>query len=158
MLEQEYRELILQIQEERYDQIEEAEPVWMPEESEIKQKMLALVGITNLTNTQSTKLADEIIKFKYLHIGKFKIMITRNNYLPNKSDNFNLNIWEEKSKTPNGMDCKIDYPLFISMDRRFASCSWTKLFSDNLARNLSLEVVVSVVRYLQVIHKLPSFI
>jgi hypothetical protein len=165
---EEYITLLKQLTDEQYsDRDTEEEPdlgvAWIPAVSEIKQKMQDRYhqGMVDLTHTKSTEIQQELLKFKYAKIGPFKIMITKNNYLPTKeniANNLSIEVWEELYKTPNGFDCKIDYPLIFAKDTRFANCAWLESFTGNSARYLSIDAIVNIVRFLQIINKLPSFI
>jgi hypothetical protein len=162
----EYVELIQQLSEEHYDTIETEEPIseeaWIPSESSNKEKMIRHYQdrMVDVTNTSADKLKEQLLIFKYVKIGNFKAMITKNNYLPIKDikNNLCIEVWEEKYKTPNGFDCKIDYPLHIGNDHRFTGSPWKRSFSGNSANNLSLDIIFGVIRFLQVLYKLPAFI
>ena len=163
---QEYLELCQKLVERQYDDVEKEIPIqmeWIPSEPEIKQKMrqASTSGTIDLTNVRSTKIKDEILKCTNLKIGFFKVRIMRYHEVPSQTGpvmTCNVQVLEERHKTPNGMDCKIDYPLNLDKDTRFANRPWLKYFKGNIAFNVPIDTVVEIIRWMQAVKKLTVFL
>jgi hypothetical protein len=163
---QEYLQLIQEIVDKQYDDaiddydIEKME--WIPAEPEIKKKLESLNhhGMIDLTNVKSSKLKEEIKKCANLRVGAFKVMLTHVHPNPIKGDvGYDLNIKEERTKTPSGMPCRVDYRMDILKDSRFKGRPWLKYFKgEGYACNVPIDTVVEMVRWMQAIKKLTAFL
>ena len=69
-----------------------------------------------------------------------------------------IKLSEEKTKTPSGNPCKMNYPVLMDKDLRFSNRKWSSLFYNGIANNISIDLVVDIIRWLQVITKLPAFL
>lgn len=165
---QEYLELIQKLVDNQYDEaiedydIEKME--WAPAEAEIKAKIPKLNnrGMIDLTNVKSSKLKEEILKCGNLRIGSFKVVLTHYHEVPTHAGAqfcVDLEIREEKLKTPNGQDCRIDYRADLLTDSRFKNRPWLKYFtSGSCGYNIPIDTVVEIVRWMQAIKRLTAFL
>ncbi len=166
LTDQEYLELLQKIVDQQYDEaiddydIDKME--WVPSESEIKKKIESLNhhGMIDLTNVKSSKIKEEIKKCANLRVGAFKIALTAVHPNPVKGDvGYDLEVREEKTKTPSGMPCRIDYRVDLSKDSRFKGRPWLKYFnSGGCGDNVPIDTVTDIVRWMQAVKKLSAFL
>jgi len=163
---QEYLDLIQSLVDQQYDDAIEDYDIdkmeWIPAESEIKKKLESLNhhGMIDLTNVKSTKLKEEIKKCANLRVGAFKIALTSIRPNPIKGDvGYDLEIREERTKTPSGQPCRVDYRVDLTKDSRFRGRPWLKYFLGNgVASNVPIDSVVEIVRWMQAVKKLTAFL
>lgn len=165
---QEYLALIQQLVDQQYDDAIDdydiAKMEWAPAEPEIKKKLEQpnYAGMIDLTTVKSGKIKEEIMKCANIKVGAFKIVVGRHNLVPSQQGGkiaFDLEVREEKSKTPSGMPCRVDYRVDLSKDSRFRGRPWLKYFMGNgVATNVPVDTVVDIVRWMQAIKKLTAFL
>lgn len=163
---QEYLELIQQLVDQQYeeaiDDYDVDKMAWIPAEPEIKKKLESLNhhGMIDLTHVKSNKLREEIKKCANLRVGSFKIALTSIRPNPVKGDiGYDLEIREERTKTPSGQPCRVDYRADIVKDSRFKGRPWLKYFLNNgVGTNVPIDTVVDIVRWMQAIKKLTAFL
>jgi hypothetical protein len=165
---EEYLELCQKLIDEQYgdEAIEDyniSDMEWMPSESEVKKKKLQANtnGMIDLTDIKASKIKDELFKCTNFKVGNFKIRI--NHYYGMPEEEFKLKlgveVWEERHKTPNGMPCKIDYPMIFAKDSRFKNRPWLNDFQGgNSAYRVPIDTVVEIIRWMQAVKKLTAFI
>jgi hypothetical protein len=163
---QEYLELLQKLVDQQYDDaiddydIDKME--WAPSEPEIKKKIEKLNhhGMIDLTHVKSNKLKEEVKKCSNLRVGNFKITLTHIRPDPIRGDvGYDLEIREERTKTPSGMPCRIDYRTDIIKDSRFKGRPWLKYFMNNgIGTNVPVETIVDIVRWMRAIKKLTAFL
>jgi len=172
---QEYYDLIKKLIEQQYTDESETDyntsysDGWITAEPEIKQKMklLADEGTVDLTDIKSNKIKELIIQTKRkniksgIKIGDFLIKITRSEYYnPDMSDLIvDICIYEEQHKTKSGAPAKLLFKIDTVKDSRFAQCSWNNYFNQfKVAKNVPINILVNIVRWLQAIRKLTAFL
>lgn len=161
-----YLELIKSLSDHQYDDDESVsydEMEWIPSEPEIKEKLIKHNnGIIDLTNIKSNLIKDEILKCTNIKVGKFKIKIKHYSAVPSQKGSqmsLSLKLFEEKTQTPNGMPCKMDYSFAPYKDTRFDNRPWLKYFNQSSsAFNIPIETVVEIIRWLQALNKMGCFI
>lgn len=164
---QEYLDLIQKLVDQQYDDaiddydIDQME--WIPSEPEIKEKVIKANtnGLIDLTNVKSSKIKEQLVLCTNLKVGPFKIRIGRYNGVPSQQGAnicLDLEVWEERTKTPNGMPCRVDFPLIFHKDTRFDTRPWLKYFSGNMGGNVPMDTVVEIVRWMQAVKKLTAFL
>ena len=161
-----YLALCQKLLEEQYDEalddynIEEME--WMPSESEGKKKRekANTSGMIDLTEVKSNTIKPQLFKCTNLKVGLFKLRIGHcNDDEPDDKAAFSIEAWEERHKTPNGMPCKIDFPMIFAKDSRFRDRPWLKHFgSGSIAYRVPADTLVEIIRWLQVVKKLSAFL
>ena len=164
----EYMRLCQQLTDQQYDCdiIDDYDIVnmeWIPAEPAIKKDIKIIPsGMIDLTYVKSEELKKQMLLSTNFKIGNFKIRINRYNGVPSQKGaqmTADLSIWEERHKTPNGVACRVDYPMLFSKDDRFSNCSWTKYFTNNnVAHNVPIEMVMDIFRWLQCSIKLSAFL
>lgn len=135
---------------------------WIPSEPEIKQKIKEAnrSGMIDLTTVHSSKIKEELTKCTNIKIGNFKMRINKSfgNLVANGLT-YSVEVWEERHKTPNGMPCKIDYPMIFSKDSRFKNRPWLEHFKNgSCAYKVPLDTIVDIVRWMQAIKKMSAFL
>ena len=165
---QEYLELLQKLVDGQYDDaiddydIEEME--WIPSEPEIVQKKKKEVNhniSVDLTKVKSANLEREVNRAGNIKVGSFKIIITEyhTEFDPNGDKLFcDLKVVVHQSKTMNGFPCNMDTDIDLAKDNRFSGRQWLKYFQYNRGDNVPMETVVEIVRWLQIINKLPAFL
>lgn len=149
---------------------------WIPAEPEIKHHIQQNVnGMIDLTHVKSSEIQKQIQLCTNFKVGKFKFRLNRYfDFLRNGTSTmsvqppkngekytmkFSMEVWEEKDRTPNGMPCKIDFPIALAKDNRFTGRPWLKHFTGNgSGRDLTIETVVEIVRWMQAVKKLTAFL
>ncbi len=168
LTDQDYLELIQKLVDQQYDDavddynIDKME--WVPSEPEIKEKIHKsnTSGLIDLTNVKSSKLKEEILKCTNLKVGPFKVRIKRYNGVPSQQGmqmTVDMEVWEERTQTPSGRPCRIDYPMFFYKDSRFKGRAWLKYFNQgNFGTNVPIDTAVEIVRWMQAVKKLSAFL
>lgn len=126
---------------------------WFPKP---EQKTKAInVGVEDLTNTKYEDIAAKIKGQENIKIGKFLIKIKRYHGSAEKYKNsetkLDITIMEEKEK--------IHRKVQIAKDTRFTEVPWISHFNGSVRDGLGLpaEVVVDIIRWLQVMDKMVIF-
>jgi hypothetical protein len=117
-------------------------------------------GMMDLTNVKSARIREELLKCTNFRVGNFKLKVSR--YIASAANEqilLDVSAWEVRHKTPNGHPCNVDFSLWFDRDARFQDCPWLDRFDgSNSACDLPVEVVVDIVRWLQTVSKLGSFV
>lgn len=168
LTDQEYLDLIQKLVDHQYDDAIEDYDIdkmeWVPAEAEIKAKIPKLnnQGMIDLTHVKASKLKEEILKCGNLRIGSFKVTLTHYHEVPTHSGAqfcVDLTVREEKTKTPNGQECRIDQRADLLKDSRFKGKPWLKYFKDgSYGHNIPIDTVAEIVRWMQAIKKLSAFL
>jgi hypothetical protein len=163
-----YLDLIQKLVDQQYDDAIDDYDIsrmeWIPSEPEIKKKIhqASSSGMIDLTNVKSNKIKDELLKCTNLRVGPFKVRIKRYNSVPSQKGaqmTVDIEVWEERTKTPSGNPCRIDYPMIFSNDSRFSNRPWLKYFDrGNFGTNVPIDIAVEIMRWMQGIHKLTAFL
>lgn len=168
LTDQEYLDLIQKLVDSQYDEAIEDYDIdkmeWIPAEAEIKAKIPKLNnrGMIDLTNVKSSKLKEEILKCGNLRVGNFKVVLTHYHQVPSHTGAqfcVDLEVREEKTKTPSGQDCRVDFRADLLKDSRFKGRPWLKYFtSGSCGSNIPIDTVVEIVRWMQAVKKLSAFL
>lgn len=163
---EEYLALCQKLLEEQYDEALDdyniADMEWIPSESEVKKKRdrANTNGVIDLSEMKSNLIKPQLFKCTNLKVGFFKLRIRHCN--EEESDDkalFTIEVWEERHKTPNGMPCKIDFPMVFAKDSRFKDRPWLKHFQGgSSAYRLPIDTLVEIIRWMQVVKKLSAFL
>jgi hypothetical protein len=165
---QDYLRLLQQITDQQYDDAIDDYDInkmeWIPAEPEAKEKikLASSWGMIDLTHVKSSKIKEEILKCTNLKVGSFKLRIDRYNEIPSQQGAklcLDLEVMEERTQTPSGMPCRVEYRMDFSKDSRFKKCNWAKYFSDRgSGSNVPIDTVVEIVRWMQAAKKLSAFL
>jgi hypothetical protein len=141
---------------------------WMPSESPNKAKMeraraASAYGMIDVLKYRKEQIRDAIYKSMNLQVGEFIIHIRRYSGHPKDKQLdgplvLDIDIMQEKYKTPSGAPCKMSYKFDFFQDNRFASQPWITHFdAAGHARDIPVETVVEIVKYIQIIQRLNAF-
>ena len=161
----EFRDLLKKLVDQQYNDFEEIDEFddlyqgWIPAEPEIKAKIKPIPGgLIDLTSIKKDKMKDLIKMAGSIRIYDFYIKMSEIEYIEKDRSDLTacLSFYEEKHKTPNGMPCKMQYALNLRKDARFSQCPWRANARSSLS-DVSIDQIVDIVRWFQVISKLSSF-
>jgi len=164
---EEYLRLIEEAIHQEEDYLEDIDcKAWIPAEPAIKKKIPERFG-----SIDATKLKREAIKKVIAHcpcitVSKFLIMLSTcegNNDISsiddaNKQLYYSIRIFETKYHTPSGRPCNMQYKVYLSKDIRFENRPWLKFFLGSTALKVPEETLLDIIRWLQAITKLSSFL
>src|SRR5271165_693071 len=159
LTDQEYLTLCWQLTDEQYDHdiiddYDLSNMEWMPAEATEKLVPTPIPsGMIDLTHVKSSEIKKQIFLSTNFRIGNFKIRLHRYSVSPSQEGarvTTDITVWEERHKTPNGVTCRVDYPMLFERDDRFIGRSWLKYFnSSHTAYNVPIEIVTDIMRWLQ---------
>lgn len=165
---EEYLALVEKMSAEHYGEEGENEPIWEPDPAPEKASRIHLVnkeGCVDLTKANKDKVRDILFNYKYanLAIGDFVLRIYRFVGEPggNKDEiKINLTLHRYVYRTPAGAPCKMLNKFYIHNDSRFERRPWLTHFGihSNYGNDIPLETMVEIVRWMQVVEKLPAFV
>lgn len=120
-------------------------------------------GITDLTNIKKDKIAEYLRKCRNIQVGKFLIKISkyRGDIGPAGESAVSMDIFihEEILKTHLGRQSTMVTKIDVTKDSRFYNRQWLKYFTPfKVGNNIPIDVMIDIIRYLQVTHKLKSFL
>lgn len=147
MTKEEYIKLINSIFESEnmdYENIEETTPeeILFPETFQKNERKETL----NASNLKREIIENKLLKCKQILVGNFTIMI--NNY----DDNYDIRLWETKKITPTGQKCNMQYKVNLTKDSRFKSFQYKNLY------NINKDILLDLIKHLQIIDKYPAFL
>jgi hypothetical protein len=154
---EEYLKLIQELLDNQYDNEEEDNSlfVWLPAESEIKEKIKIKElnnGFIDGTNVKSIEFKKLLTLNGNVRFGLFMIVRTSKMQC-NGSIITNLYIYEDHKANSN-ISSKVD----VIKDSRFISRVWKKYFNSyKEGVDIPIDTVVEIARYLQVLQKLAAF-
>lgn len=157
---------------EGYDELDNyniSDDAWMPVESPNKAKMerartANAHGMIDVLKYRKEQIRDAIYKYMNLQVGEFTIHIRSYNGHPKDKQLdgplvLDIDVMQEKHKTPSGAPCKMSYKFNFFQDNRFANQPWISKFSSSgKARDIPVETVVEVIRWMQALRRLNSFL
>lgn len=153
---EEYTKLIQEIM--AKDNLEEDyQQAWIPSEPIYKPKIDPLNGKINLTDIKAAQISNAIKNNKTIEIGDFLILITDIDN-PKNITLRDIKVFERVYKTGTGRPCNMQLPLNIGKDKRFSKAGFQKLFMYNGAKDLTLEQLVDIIKWIKAVNKLTVFI
>ena len=157
--------------EEGYDEVEHHDmaDAWIPAESPNKEKMLraraaSSHGVIDVLKCRKEQIRDAIYKCMNLQVGEFLIHIRSYNGHPKDKQlhgplTLNINVMQERTKTPSGAPCKMQYDFDLFQDNRFAGCDWISRFNARgYAQDVPIEIVVDIIRWMQALRRMNAFL
>lgn len=168
---QEYLILIKELLEQQYNNSEDTEyeedSHWIPSESPLKDKLSISVlnGTMDLTKAKKERIVSAIKNASSFTVDHFLVKISRNLFDSNNNavlndHTLNIEIFEERFKTPSGNPCRITYRVDIGKDSRFTQCKWASQFGSrgNSARNITNDTFIEIIRLMQALKRLTVFL
>lgn len=166
--EQEYLDLVTKLADQQYDQLEEDTDLenifWDPSEPKIKEKIVASqnTGTLDLTKIKKDKIKELLFKHNHIKIYDFLIRITEYHGEPSKGGanlTVNITLYHERHKTElSGTPCKMTVPFSIDKDNRFQTRPWISYFVGPYGKEIPTDILIEIIRYMQVVSKLPAFL
>lgn len=153
---------------ESYESTYIPEESWIPSESRAKEEMMKArarnQGTVDCLKLKKDKIKEAIYKNSNIKVGEFMIKITEYHGLLDKKGvgtdlKMDLSVWQTKYKTPSGNPCKMDYRMDFSKDNRFINRPWLNYFGPGgSAHNMPVEILIDVIKWMQIIQKLTAFL
>lgn len=107
-----------------------------------------------LYNNTNLKIGEFIIRIEEYH-GKPNLDKTP----PKAKLTMDIGLWQERYITPSGTPCKMVYKMDLFQDSRFTDLHWITYFnSSGKAHNIPVDVIIDIIKHLQVIQKLSCFL
>lgn len=126
-----------------------------------KRKYMPMGGSTDVSNFNKKEISEAIYKYTVLKIGDLSIRINTYHGYSEKNKialSLDISIWEDYYKTPSGAPCRMTKYINPKRDDRFNKCSWSNKFHNGKdGRELLVEEVVNIVKWVQAAHKISSF-
>lgn len=167
MTKEEYLALVTRLTEQQYNCISGStanDQAWIPAISPAKEKMKSREdhnGLLNLSNIKKDKVIEFLTLNKYfnLKVEDFLVKISRYSYdSKEKKTTLDLSIYEEKTINQGSIKSKILNKVDLIKDPRFETRPWLKYFNSlKMAKNIPIEEMGNIVRWLQAISKLAAF-
>lgn len=166
MTKQEYLDLINKLLDQQYENDEPETPDpdshWMPAESPLKDKIPISVqnGVIDLTNAKKDKIKTSLTMAGGFRVDNFLVKVKRRqtNSLP-VALVWDIELFEERFKTPSGNPCRMTYRLDVGSDTRFNQCPWVTSFGKgSSARGVSPDVFFDIIRWMQAIKRMTAFL
>lgn len=107
-----------------------------------------------LYNNTNLKIGEFIVRIEEYH-GKPNLDKTP----PKAKLTMDIGLWQERYITPSGTHCKMLYKMDLFQDNRFTDRPWITYFnSSGKAHNIPVDVIIDIIKHLQVIQKLSCFL
>lgn len=170
---EDYLDMVRKLSEEQYDQIDDLESsdmdVFAPSdiESQVaakKERMLQLMNqaTIDLTKVKKNQLAGSLFKHNNIRVFDFTIRITKYYGEPGQTGanlNVDITLYHERHKTElSGAPCRMTETLDIGKDSRFVGRPWLRYFVGCHGKNIPADALIDIIRWMQVISKLPAFL
>jgi hypothetical protein len=163
----EYLDLITALLEQQYgddlDPIDYLEEDQMLSKSYIKKIAPATNDkVINLTNIKKDKIKDFLHQYRNIKVGNFSVKISKYSSVHGGSGsnlvNMDIVIYEDNSKSKMG-NRDIIRKIDVIKDSRFNQCGWLKHFNQfKIGRNISMDTMADVIRWLQTLERMTAFI
>jgi len=153
-----YKKLIEEFYHAQYsscDKLAEEQNIWYPDNrgsekldelKSLKEKQL----IIDATSYSLEEMKNKINSFRNVRIGNFRLQILNIN-----ANAMNILIFEEQKKKSANITVKVN----PNKDSRFLGRSWVTYFNQfNEGKNIPLEEIPNILKWLQIIHRLPAFL
>jgi uncharacterized FlaG/YvyC family protein len=169
---EEYLQLIKTAQEDTMDDYPNIpDSAWMPAESPAKDKMLRAraagsQGVIDVLKYKKPQIRNALYQSINLQIGEFIVHVEEyhgrpavKKMPPHAQLTMDIQVMQEKYKTPSGAPCKMSYKMDFFQDNRFVNCPWISYFSSKgVAHNIPMETVVDIIKYMQIVQRLNAFL
>jgi hypothetical protein len=158
-----YLELLKKLLDQQYNDAEEdvEENAWIPAESPLKDKIPIFVqsGIIDLTNAKKDKIKHQLFQSTNFRVDHFLIKLKKSTVSKIGSNlELEIQVFEEKFKTPSGAPCRMTYRLDIFKDNRFKDFIHLSKFKNSYASKVGSEVFVDLIRWMQAIRRMTAFL
>jgi hypothetical protein len=169
--EEEYLNLVRRLADEQYDQTDDFDPAEAFTVSAVddlvearKQRMQHQLknGTIDLTKVKKDKLLSSLFKHNTIKVYDFTIRISEYHGEPSKTGanlSVTVTLYHERHKTElSGAPCNIVETFNIGKDNRFSTRPWLSYFTGCHGKRIPPDVLVEIIRWMQVVKKLPAFL
>lgn len=162
---EDYLKLLQDLANEQYDSEDKPEVIpddtWIPADPPAKERMknISFSGVVDATNLRKDQVKSALARASNIKVGAFLIRI--NDYCgkdPLQKGILSFEIYERRTRTPTGNPCNMDYPADLSADDRFHGRPWLSYFSGASARDVPIDTIIDIVRWMQAVKKLSAFL
>lgn len=153
-------------QETDYDGI--PDDAWIPAEPVDKAKIAREMearshGVIDVLKYRKEQIRDAIYKCMNLQVGEFIIHIRRYNGHPKDKQlngplTLDINLMQERYRTPSGAPCKMQYTFNPFLDNRFTNQPWLTYFDRGWAKDIPVETMVDIIRWMQALRRMTAFL
>ena len=166
---EEYLQLLKDIAEGQYN-TEDEEPeipieAWIPATPPAKARIHPFreAGRIDVSNFKKDQIKPALFKCNNIVVLDFSISILHRSDEPEKDKpdtdiTMNLEVWEKRYKTPSGHPCNMDYRMDFERDKRFVGRPWLPLFNGSYGAKVPVDTVVAIIRWIQMLKRLPAFV
>jgi hypothetical protein len=154
---EEYLDLITNIADKQYSTLNDLDSQITPEYFHL----LISNSVIDFSKVKSSQIKDTLFKGNNIKVYDFIIHINFFHGSPIK-DGTNLTVdvslFHEQHKTKlSGKPCKMMTPFNITKDDRFANRSWLFYFKGSHGKEIPIDILVEIIRWMQVVQKLAAF-
>lgn len=175
-----YLKLLESVQQEDFDQIDHLDPpdtAWIPARSSAhdmleKARARQSYGILDIVEYKREQIQEALYECINLQVGEFIIHVEEyhgrpaklskaKNTSPSPASELTMDIvvYQERLTTPSGIPCKMQYMMDFFQDNRFTNQAWLSHFTHKgRARNIPVETVVDMIRWLQALNRMNAFL
>ena len=133
--------------------------IWAEPPAKEKMKNVQFGGVINALSLKKAQIKTAISKGQNIQVGAFMIRIM--DYYgkdPLERSILSFEVYERRTKTPTGQPCNMDYPADLSKDNRFANRPWLSYFNGSFARDVPIDTITDIVKWMQALKKLTAFL
>lgn len=142
------------------------EDAWLPAESDTKQRMKSAEKniVIDILDFKKAKVQEALYQYMNFKIGSFLLRIEEYHGVHYKDGSgadltLDISIWQHQDETTSGLPCNMDIHMDFHNDDRFIKKPWLNYFdSKGHAHNIPIETTANIIRWLQVIQKIPAFL
>lgn len=147
-----------------YDEEEEdntPDDSWIWAEPPAKEKMKNIIfnGIVDATALRKEQIKGALSQAKNIQVGEFTLRMS--SYYgkdPIEQGNLSFSVYKKQFKTATGQPCNMDMKFDLTQDNRFTGRPWLTYFKGAWARDMPIDTVVEVVRWMQGIRRMKAFL
>lgn len=163
----EYLKYLQYLTDNKYDYSEEPETdntpdnswIWSEPPAKSKMKSVVFNGIVDAINLRKEHIKEALGKAKNIQVGSFTLHVSSYYGLdPLQENTFSFTVYERKTKTPTGQPCSMDLKADLTKDNRFTGRPWLSYFKGSHARDVPIDTIVDIIRWMQALKKLTAFL
>lgn len=133
--------------------------VWAEPPAKEKMKNVVFNGMVDATKLRKEQIKNALIKARNIQVGD--ITLRMNSYYgkdPLEQGNLSFTVFKKQYKTATGQPCNMDLKYDLSQDNRFTGRPWLSYFTGAFARDMPMDTVVEVVRWMQGVIRMKAFL
>lgn len=151
----------------QYDYSEEPEAdttpdnAWIWAEPPAKEKMKNIVfnGMVDAINLRKEQIKGALGQARNIQVGEFTIrMSSYYGKEPLKEGNLSFTVFKKQYKTATGQPCNMDMKYDLAKDNRFTGRPWLSYFQGCMGRDVPIDTMVEIVRWMQALKRMTAFL